>query len=241
MKNSLKPLTLSVAIVLAIGLVLASCGTPTKPKNQSDIGTAFGNAKTATYPEPVIPFETPMHLQVGQHVRYGVLDKDGQKSISAYSVIGHNGDVWVLESYSLTAGNESWTQLKVAGLDQAMVSRNPDDISIISARTRNNNDAPSEIDGVVLSLTKGIYKDALAHWTMKTIPEGKDIAMTVPAGTFQGLVKASTTMHIFGSSLTSTGYYHPAVPISGLVKSTSSNGVEMSLLDFGTSGAKASF
>lgn len=237
MMTYIKPFALALAIVL----VLASCGTPTKPKNQAEIGTAFGQAKTATYAEPVLPFEAPMHLQVGQHVRYGMVDKDGQKSVAAYSVIGHQGDVWVLESYTLTAGNETWSQLKVAGLDLAMVSRNPDDIHLISVRTRNNNDAPSEIDGVVLSLTKGIYKDALAHWTMKVTPEGKDIVMTVPAGTFQGLVKASTTMHIFGNSLTSTGYYHPVVPISGLVKSTSSNGVEMSLLDFGTSGAKPSF
>lgn len=227
-------------LALAV-FVLASCGTTTKPKNQSEIGTAFGQVKTATYAEPVLPFGTPMHLQVGQHVRYGIVDKDGQKSISAYSVIGQAGDVWILESYTLTAGNESWAQLKVAGLDLAMVSRNPDDVHLISVRTRNNDDAPTEIDGVVLSLTKGIYKDALSHWTMKVTPEGKDIVMTVPAGTFHGLVKASTKMHIFGSELTSTGYYHPAVPISGLVKSTSSNGVEMSLLDFGMSGAKPSF
>lgn len=228
-------------LVIALALLAVACSTPSKPKNEQDIGTAFGKGKTASYPEPVVPFEKPNPLTVGQHVRYGVVDKDGQKSVSAFSVIGHDGDIWVLESYSLTAGNESWTQLKVAGLDLAMVTRSTDDIHIISARTKNNNDAPSEIEGVVLSLTKGVYKDALAHWTMKTVPEGKDILITVPAGTFHGTVKASTTMQIFGNSLTSTGYYHPEVPISGLVKSTSSNGVEMSLLDFGMTGAKASF
>lgn len=231
----------SLALVFTAALLVAACSTPSKPKNQADIGTAFGKSKATSYPAPVVPFEQVMPLVVGQHTRYGVVDKDGQKSVSGFSVIGHDGDVWVLESYSLTAGNESWTQLKVAGLDLAMVTRSSDDINIISARTKNNNDAPSEIDGVVLSLTKGIYKDALSHWTMKTTPEGKDILVTVPAGTFQGTVKASTTMHVFGNWLTATGFYHPDVPISGLVKSTSSNGVEMSLLDFGTSGAKASF
>jgi len=231
----------SLTLLLCIAIIVGACSTPEKPKNQQDIGTAFGKSKTVTYPAPPVPFETPMHLQVGQFVRYGITDKDGKKSIASYSVIGHDGDVWVLESYSLTSGNESWTQLKVAGLDKAMVSRSSDDINIITARTRNNNDAPTEIDGVVLSITKGIYKDALSHWTLKPTPIGKDDVITVPAGTFAGTMKGTTIMQMFGSSLSATGFYHPDVPISGLVKSTSSNGVEMSLLDFGTSGAKASF
>ena len=237
----LKTLSALPVFAIVIVFVIVSCGTSVKPKNQSDIKVATSSNKSVTYAAPAVPFEAPLHLQVGQHVRYGIIDKNGEQSVSASSVIGHEGDVWVLESYSLTAGNESWTQLKVAGLDLAMVSRDPSDIHIISVRTRNNSDTPTEIDGMVLSMTKGLYKDALSLWTMKTVPEGKDLSITVPAGTFIGTVKASTTMSVLGSTLTSTGYYHPEVPISGLVKSTASNGVQMSLLDFGMTGAKASF
>lgn len=228
-------------LALAAVLVVASCSTPSKPKHQEQIGTEFGQSKNVTYQTPVVPFEKPMFLAVGQHVRYGIVDKNGAKSVAAYSVIGHDGDIWTLESYALTGGKETWTQMKVAGLDPAMVSRNVEDVHVISARTKNNNDAPTQLDGAILSLSKDNYKEALVFWTMKIQPVGEGDAITVQAGTFLGTVKANTNLYTFGTWSPALAYFHPDVPISGLIKSASDNGIKVELLDFGTSGAKASF
>ena len=64
--------------------------------------------------------------------------------------------------------------------------------------------------------------------------------MTVPAGTFAGCDKVDSEMSFGPFDTASTGYAHPAVPINGLVTSSSKD-TKIELLAFGMEGAEPSF
>jgi len=59
--------------------------------------------------------------------------------------------------------------------------------------------------------------------------------ITVPAGTFKGAAAIKGRVSLGPVEKSYSGWYHPAVPLSGGVKSRSDDGqVEVELLDYGT-------
>jgi hypothetical protein len=61
--------------------------------------------------------------------------------------------------------------------------------------------------------------------------------ITVPAGTFQGTAVTTANVNLGIMSISVDVWVHPEVPVNGMVKSASSNGIETVLLAYGQEGA----
>jgi hypothetical protein len=66
----------------------------------------------------------------------------------------------------------------------------------------------------------------------------QDVA--VPAGRFRQCIRADATVARGCSGKLMTGWFHPAVPLGGMVQGRTPDGqLTMELVDFGTTGAQS--
>ena len=130
-------------------------------------------------------------------------------------------------------------QTLITGLDHAAETGNVDDFDIVLVKSKRNQDAVQTIEGPVLSLTRGVYRNMLGSVVIQHAPLVEGGSLTVPAGTFTGTTKTTTSVRFMGSSYTSEIWLHPNVPINACVKSVSSeNKSVMELIDFGMGAVK---
>jgi hypothetical protein len=225
-------------LLALISLFVVSCGPSINPAFQKRINDSFGRHSTQSY-SGTAKFVKPMSWAAGQWVLHGTINKD-KRTISKTSILGQEGGGWVIENYSLNESEETVIQMCISGMDRMTASGDPDDMDIIWIKMKDKDGKISQIDGVALSFTKGMYKKMLP--SMNVNVNGEDGGMvSVPGGTFSNTLKFTTEVSFWGSKHTSQTWCHADVPINGLVKSVSTeDNIEMELLDFGTTGAKSS-
>lgn len=227
-----------IAIVLSI--ILVSCGPSINPALQQRINNYYGNSTTKSF-TMTGNFVKPMQLKVGQWVLQGNTN-EGKKSINKISIVGQEQGGWIFEFYTLTESSETWNQMLIKGIEKANETGNFDDIDIVWVKIKDNDGNVSTVDGMVLSLSKGIYKDLLSSMNVKLSSGANGGSVTVPAGTFNGTFKTKSEVSVLGRKYTSDGWYHSDVPINGMVKAVSEDGkIITELLDFGLSGSTPSF
>lgn len=186
-------------------------------------------------------FKRPMPLAVGQYTVCRMIDGD-DRSVLRSAVVGKEGDGWIFESHSITPSGESVTQMLLKGVEQTWETWDPDRIDIVWVRVKTGDEEPQKIEGPALSIMKGTYKKMLNGMYLKFNQDEGVAAVKVPAGTFNDCTKATAELEILFWSDTVEAYYHPSVPLNGLVRSVSKDdGSVMELVEFGTSGAKPSF
>jgi hypothetical protein len=225
--------------LFALALILNSCGPSVNPAYQQKIGTFYGKSLDKTYPSSA-KFSRPMSLAVGQWVLWG-LSSDGKRSISKSSIVGKEGDGWIIEAYSLSDYDESTIQYLVRGIEKVSEKGNIDDIEMVWMKIRDKDGNITTQEGVALTFSKGFYKKALEHFAVN-ITGSDGGTVKVPAGNFPGTTKYRSEVTFFGTYYESDGWYHSEVPISGMIKSVSTdNKITMELLDFGKTGATKSF
>lgn len=222
-----------------VSIFFAACGASKDPalmsRLQSWANTSSSKAYTASHSFKPVPYA------VGQYVVH--LHSDGeQKTISKTAIVGKESDGWILEIYSLSESNESTVQMLVRGMEKVHTSGSVDDVEIVWVKMKQKDEDIQTIEGPVLALTRGFYRDMLRGMTVKIEASSDGGTVTVPAGTFNGTTKMVSEMSFLGKSYSAEGWFHPDVPINGCVKSVSKeNNSVMSLLEFGMSGAKPSF
>lgn len=226
--------------ILLLSLFFVSCGPSINPALQQKINSYYGNSSSKSF-NMSGSFVKPMPLKVGQWILQGS-NNEGKKSINKTSVVGQEQGGWVFEFYSLTESEESWIQMLVKGLEEANESKNFDDIDIVWVKTKDKEGNIFSIDGMVLSLSKGLYKQSLVSMNLKLTSGAAGGSITVPAGTFNGTYKAKAEVSVLGRKFNSDAWYHSDVPINGMVKSVADDGkIVTELLEFGMSGAARSF
>jgi hypothetical protein len=91
--------------------------------------------------------------------------------------------------------------------------------------------------GIMKSAYQPVLDSLVIRWN--ALPQ-EDAAVT--AGTFTASYKGVSTVALGGRSITSDVWWHPAVPINGMVRAVSRDPATTSeLVRFGTTGAKSSF
>lgn len=207
--------------------------------HEAEIQALFQKTKTASYPGGT--FTAPMSWKVGQWVLIGLTDDDNEKSIIRQAIIARDGDWWTIESRVISEDDIVTIQMEMRGLDKVMKGGDMDEIEFRKIRMKTNDDDVIEIDGFMLDMAKGMYKQSMKNWVHhgETFTQGQ--AVTVPAGTFAGTSLARSTVSFMGSDIESDCWFSPSVPITGMVKSADSDGNTQVLLDFGLEGAQASF
>lgn len=231
---------MSIRVYSAIAAVvfLSACAASIDPALQQRVGEWFTKSSSEVY-DASGTFEKVMPYAVGQYVVYGITDDDG-RSVYRTAVVGREGDAWIVEMSTLSPTGETTMQVAATGLDQVQQSMDPDQMDLKWIKMKSGDGEVQKIDGMVLGMMKGTYKKALTGLVINIQPEGGSAAVRVPAGTFNGATKASAEVETTLKDFTTVGYWHPSVPLNGMVRSTSEeDNSTMELIEFGTTGAKA--
>ena len=218
-------------------LALAGCGPSIDPAAKADIDGRMAalQAGGSTIPAP-LSFE-PMPLVGGQWSQYKMIDDQGRPSFLTYKVLGEEGGAYWIETL-----HESYYGRTAQKMLIAFGSRTDPSLIEIRAvvtldRRGNINPMPPGMMPMLQSMFKGVVSALVINW--QGMPQE---SAAVPAGRFDGCVRARSEAQWGPWKSTADSWRHPAVPLSGLVRS---QGVDrpftMELVAFGMSGATPDF
>ena len=183
-------------------------------------------------------FTRPQAWAPGQYVVLGNYSNGKRDSVSMSILVRQEAGGWVMESRSIDKkGAETVMQMLLAGFDQAMAAGDASKVDLRWIKTLDKDGKISVMEGPQLGLMKGLYKSAWERMVVGPATYSDGGAVQVPAGAFAGtsMVKAKTK--VMGFSVETETWSHPAVPLSGMVKSRSTDGKSSSeLLSFGFDG-----
>ena len=115
--------------------------------------------------------------------------------------------------------------------------RTLDGFEVRAMKQKIDDNQPTEFPSAVVGLMKALWKPMVEGMVIDWNNKEQDDAR-VPAGVFKHCYQAYTTVSFFGSSQTTRNWAHPAVPMSGSVRSQSTDSTfSMVLLEFGLEGA----
>lgn len=224
-------------IGMLMTLFLVSCGPSVNPQLKAKIEPYFGASGTQSF-GVAKKFFAPMPLAVGQYVVHGIIEKNGTRSVMRTAIVGREMGGWIFEYYNLTEKQEAVTQMLITGLDKVRKTGSIDDIEIVWVKIRDENGQVQKIEGPMMAMMRGLYKNNLAGLDTKTTAYVDGGVIKVPAGSFAGTNTFVTETSIMGRKYKSKGWFHSAVPINGMVKSVVDDGDStMELLQFGLKGA----
>jgi hypothetical protein len=223
--------------LLLCALVLGACGPSIDPAAKADIDGRLAalQAGGGTVPAPA-SFE-PMPFAAGQWSQYKMVDDKGHPSFLTYKVLGEEGGaVWIETLHETYFGRTAQKMLVAFGnrMDPSQI----DIRAVITLDKRGNvNPMPPAMMPLLQSTFKSAISALVINW--QGLPQE---STAVPAGRFDGCFRARTEAQWGPYKSTADSWRHPAVPVSGLVRS---QGIDhpftMELVAFGTSGATADF
>jgi|SRR5450631_287775 len=214
---------------LTIVFVLMSCGPSIDPAAKRDIDARIANLRVSS---TVVAAPPPGRLEsmrpaVGQWVQYKVSLPDGRVKFVTKKIIGeHAGALWY-ERVDETYEGRVVQQLLFAVDDHA----DPAKVELRAARTKNEK-------GRVVTLSRPTMwqesywaeAEAVAH--IRRWPALPRETTVVPAGRFEGCYREHTVDDV---------WWHPNVPLSGLVRVEIGSGVTFELVAYGVTGARSDF
>lgn len=229
-----------LGVCLAVAAVLLSaCAASVNPVLQTKLNNAFAGSSSEIY-NAKGTFSKAMPFAVGQYTVIGVTQgKD--RSVVRTAIVGKEGSAWVMETDTYNPANESIMQMAVNGLERAQETMNSDELSLVWIKVKSGEEVQT-YDGTMLSMMQGFYKKAINGMFVSVGSTTGSGSVKVPAGTFNGCTKANSKVEGMFGSYETEGFYHPSVPLSGLVHAVSvDDGSTIELLDFGLKGAAKSF
>jgi len=238
--RTLPPASLAVVTVaVAVALSSAACGPSIDPAAKADIDRRVSvlQAGSTAVPAPAPGMFAPMPFAVGQWTQYKMTNDKNEPSFVTYKVIGQDGNaVW------LEIVNESYTGRTMQKMLVAFGDRmDPNQVEIRAVSTKDAKGTVQEMPPPVISMMqstfRGVISTLIINW--QGLPQE---SASVPAGRFDGCFKARTDAQWGPWRSVADSWSHPAVPLSGAVRS---QGIDhpftMELAAFGTSGAVSEF
>jgi hypothetical protein len=224
-------------------IALLSLGACTCNRSSSDAPPPASSAGTAAAQPPAQGGEVARSsatelpaFSVGQWSKYRVTTDEGQTFEITYKIVGEEDGAHWLEIVRGEAVAGTVMQLLVF-----MKSRtDPASLEVRAAKIRMPGSHMREIRGKMLEPTVEGYKATLADIFGPSLAGSPQEDVTVPAGTFRGCYKRQQKVATGKAAAESTVWLHPAVPITGLVKSEEiGKPNKTELLTYGTTGAKS--
>jgi len=225
-------------LVLA-GAVLASLGSASQPSINAAAKSDLDRRLLAIQPsERSVPAPTigePLPITPGQWVTLKETDKDGHPTLATYKILAmQDGAYWYEVSTDSYYGHTAAKMLLFIG-DRTSVAS----FEVRAMIMKDHDGRVTEVPPPTLSLMRSSWESLadqlVVQWN--NLPQ-EDVR--VLAGTFAGCYKGRSTVEFAGYSATSDVWYHPAVPLSGTVKSV---GIDrpstVELVDFGFEGASS--
>jgi hypothetical protein len=222
-----------VVPLLGLGLLPLACGPSIDSAAKTDIDRRVSAFVPSGQGFPAPAVLAPKPLAAGQWTQHRLTSEKNEHSLITYKIVGEDSGAYWVEVANESYYGKTVTKILLAVADRA----NPSTMEIRAVKTKDKNGKLSEFQGPELQIMKPVWQGAVnmlaVSW--QGLPQE---AMNVVAGNFAACFKARTHASWGGWHTASTSWMHPAVPISGLVRS---EGIDrpstMELVGFGEAGA----
>jgi hypothetical protein len=220
---------------LVVAASLVSACSSVDPAAKADIDRRVGALQpgSTAFPAPDPGLFAPMPLAVGQWTQYKLTNDKGEPSFLTQKIVGQDGDAVWLESVTESYQGKTITKMLVAFGDRT----DPNQVQIRAVKMKDHKGNVTDIPDFMISAMQGTYRSAVSTLVMSWRGLPQETA-AVPAGRFDGTFRARTDAQWGPWHTIADSWSHPAVPLSGAVRS---QGVDhpftMELVAFGTSGA----
>ena len=187
---------------------------------------------------PAGQFTKPAAWKPGQYVVLGTLVNGKRDSVTTTLIVRKDAEGWVIENSVIDKnGKRTVTQMCLAGYDDAMMNGDPSKVDLVWMKTLDSNGKLTVTEGQSLTFVKTMMKSSYQKMVVSVGSFTDGGAVEVPAGSFSGTNVVSSTAKVMGFTVESTTWFHPAVPVNGMVMSKSKDGKTIQqLLSFGTDG-----
>ena len=186
-------------------------------------------------PAPHAP--KPMPLRVGQWIELKLIDGKGHLSFLTYKMVGEKAGAYWVE----TVTESYWGRSAMKMLVDLGDRKDPKQIKLFEFMQKDKNGKvnvfPEEMVGLMRPVVDEVLSSVVVTW--EGLPQ-EDVQ--VPAGRFVKCFKGRSSGSFGPFKASGMVWWHPAVPINGLVKSVGiDNPSTMELVAFGLTGAKSEF
>jgi hypothetical protein len=219
----------------SFAVVLPACGPSIDPAAKADIdrrvSVLHAGANVVSAPAPGV--QAPMPFAVGQWTQYKMTDDKQEPSFLTQKIVGQQGDAIWLETVTDTYAGRN-VQKILFSIGNRM---DPSTVEVRAVIMKDAKGRVQEIPPPAISLMQSTYRGLLSALIVswQGLPQE---STTVPAGRFEGCFKARTDAQWGPWRSVADSWSHPAVPLSGAVRS---QGIDrrftMELTAYGTSGA----
>lgn len=224
-------------VALLLATALAACTPSINQAAKSDLDRRMVAMTPSDRQVEAPTSQAPPPLAVGQWITVRQIDKEQRPSLSTYKIVGADGDAYWVELTIDSYFGSSGMRMLVAFGDRT----DPGRFELRAAFTRDNdgnvNEAPPPLLSMMRSTFQPVLDSLVVRWN--DLPQA-DAA--VIAGRFAGCYHGRSTIAVAGMSSTSDVWWHPGVPINGLVKAVGvGEPTSSELVDFGFEGATSTF
>lgn len=220
---------------ICLGSVLAhvACGPHVDAAAKMDIDQRIAVMAPTGVAFPPPTTRMPKPLAAGQWAQYKMVDEKGQPSLLTYKIVGEeSGAIWV-EVASEGYYGKTVNKILVAIGDRG----NPATFAIRSIKMKDVRGRISEVQGPDVQAARPAVQNAVNMLAVSWLGLPQESVAAV-AGNFAGCYKALTDAGWGVWRSMALSWMHPAVPISGLVKSAGlAQPFVVELVGFGDSGA----
>ena len=221
-----------LAIALA-GVVLVACGPSIDPAAKADIDRRIAAMVPSGQVFPLPAGLDPKPMAVGQWTQHKMVGEKGQPSLVTYKIVGEDAGAYWIEIADESYHGKTVTKVLMAVGDRS----NPATMEIRAVKRKDPKGQVTLLQGPMIQSTKSVFQSSINMLAVTWQGLPRETA-SVTAGTFGGCFKAMTDASWGAWHSTAMSWMHPAVPISGLVKSVGiSRPTSMELVGFGDSGA----
>lgn len=185
----------------------------------------------------------PMSWAPGQWITMRMTDvKNGRQSVMKISVVGaENGGFWV-ETDTQDYFHHSITKVLYSGMPHTAEEATDKMQKIITwSDDKERQEMDFTANSPAMAFSKSLMKSfAQANYVPDAISAEAREDVSVAAGTFRGCARYQVNASVGPVSQQSKSWFHPKVPLNGVVKASSDDGQWTSeLLDFGLTGARS--
>lgn len=217
----------------ALALTLAGCVSDPAPA-ASQAETPMNLTEYAASGQ----YKKPMPWKAGQYVETENLTKGKRESLSKTLLVGKEKNGWIVESVTVDKkGKRSVSQTLFLGMEEAINSGKAGGVTVGWMKMRNEDGTIQTIEGEQLAFYNLLAKGSLDSMVIDILAFTDGGTVAVPAGVFAGTNQVNGTVKIMGMKIETESWYHPSVPVNGMVKSRSKDGkTESRLVSFGFDG-----
>lgn len=222
-------------------LALVACGPSIKPAMKAATDAKLSSYASDVQVGPPASYE-PREWTPGQWIAYRVTQKDKPPAVTTVKVIAQDAEGIWLETESQDYYSHSITKALYRRMPRTAEEAMD---ALVKVVIKTDDEPAQEMDfrqGPMAEMMKQAMKFVAAGVTAPTdVGSLPKETVTVPAGTFQGAAKFTGQVSFGPITKTVSGWFHPAVPLNGSVRSITSDGeISTDLIAYGETGATSS-